>query len=71
MGIINPTSFTSVSIQSAQRTIIPLLTTAPDLVTQLDPARTPGELVGFYNSSTDRVELFVVTAGGTFWTEVG
>ena len=71
MSIINSTSFTSVTLQNAQRVVLNVVSARPDLVTQVDPPGQPGELVGFYNETSDRVELFCLSAGGTFWKEVG
>lgn len=71
MSIISSTSFTSVTIESAQKAVIRMVGTQPSTVIQNDPPVTPGEVIGFYNGGIDRVELFVASGGGTFWRRVG
>jgi hypothetical protein len=68
---INPTSFTSVNVENMQKAVLGLVSARPSLIEENNPPRTPGELVGYYNPGIDKVELFVASAGGTFWREVG
>ena len=70
MGI-NKSSFGSVPVSAIGKAVLLLVTARPDLNTVNDPPRTPGEMIGYYNPGIDKVELFVASAGGTFWTEVG
>lgn len=71
MTLINPTSFASTRVQDLARVVIPIASTRPDLRAENVPPRTPGELIGYYNPGIDRVEVFVASAGGTFWREIG
>jgi len=68
---INSTSFGSVPIQQTGRVVLALVSARPDPTEALNPPRTPGELIGYYNPGTDKVELWTASAGGTFWREVG
>jgi hypothetical protein len=68
---INSASFTSVDVENMQKMVLGLTSARPDLNATNDPPRTPGEMVGYYNPGTDKVELFVASAGGLFWREVG
>jgi hypothetical protein len=68
---INSASFGAVPIQQTGKVALTLVSARPDPSAQLDPARTPGELIAYYNPGTDKVELFTASAGGTFWMEVG
>lgn len=71
MTLINPTSFGAARIEDVARVILPMVSVRPDLRTENVPPRTPGELIGYYNPGIDRVEVFVASAGGTFWREIG
>lgn len=71
MTLINPTSFAAARIEDVARVILPMVSARPDLRVENDPPRTPGELIGYYNPGIDRVEVFVASAGGTFWREIG
>jgi hypothetical protein len=71
MTTINPTSFASTRVQDLARVVIPMVSTRPNLRAENSPPRTPGELIGYYNPGIDRVEVFVASAGGTFWREIG
>ena len=70
MGI-NPGSIASQSIQSVQLAVIEIVGGRPDLTFQINPPETPGKMVGYYNTNKEMVELFCVSAGGTFWIEIG
>lgn len=70
MGI-NSTSFTTVTVENMQKAILGLVSSPPDLQAQNDPPRTPGELIGYYNPATDKVQLYAASPGGNFWLEVG
>jgi hypothetical protein len=71
MGIINSTSFTSVSLESVNKAVILMVSTQPSMTEQNDPPVAPGQLIGYYNEGINKVELFVSSAGGTFWRRVG
>lgn len=71
MTLINPTSFGAARIEDVARVILPMVSVRPDLRAENVPPRTSGELIGYYNPGIDRVEVFVASAGGTFWREIG
>ena len=68
---INPSSFSTQSIQSTQFAVIEIVGGRPDLNFEINPPETPGRMVGYYNTNKEMVELFVTSAGATFWIEVG
>lgn len=68
---INSAAFSSVSVAEAGLAVIQILSTRPNTQVQIDPPEAPGRMVGFYNATTDKVELFVASNGGTFWVRVG
>ena len=71
MTTINPTSFAATRIQDLATVVLPIVSARPSVTAENVPPRTPGEMIGFYNPSIDRVEVFVASAGGTFWREIG
>jgi len=71
MGI-EPSAIASQSIASQDvPVVIELLTVQPIAGALLTTARPPGQLVGFYNGSTDVVELYVVANSGLRLLRVG
>ena len=50
--------------------IIPMLTAPPQLGVTLDTPVTPNQIRGWYNGSSDMVELYISSAGGTSWVRV-
>lgn len=48
-----------------------MLSTRPNLSVAFSPARPAGQLCGFYNAGTSRVELYVVSASGIRFLRVG
>lgn len=62
---INGSAIKTVLAESADaKLVIEMLTTQPQAGSTFSPPRPPGQLVGFYNGSTDSVELYVVSASG-------
>jgi hypothetical protein len=59
------------AIQHSQdtSTAIEVVSVAPDLTT-LSANVNPGRLLGYYNSSTDSVQLYVADANGLRWVPV-
>ena len=64
---INPAAFSATSISEAGRAVIEILGQPPKVNVQLDPPENPGRVVGYYNTTTDKVELYVASGGGNFW----
>ena len=62
---INRVSLTSSSITENTDSIIEIRTTRPDPNGFIDPPDVPGRIIGYYNGSTDRVELYIVAPSGT------
>lgn len=54
-----------------QLAILQIVTVRPEVNEILDPPQTPGMLVGYYSAETDKVELFTISPGGTFWVKAG
>lgn len=67
---INPAAFSSVSISEAGRAIIQILNNPPNTTQINDPPATPGQVIGYYNSTTDKVELYIASGGGSYWIRV-
>ena len=70
MAINNP-MFSSVPISQAEKVCIQIYQTRPDTENPIPGGDYPGRLAGFYNSSSRRVELFVVAGGGLYWIKIG
>ena len=70
MAINNP-MFSSVPVSQTEKVCIQVLQRRPDVSQPIIGGDYPGRLAGFYNSSTQRVELYVVAGGGTYWVKVG
>jgi len=68
---INPSAIASQNVPTMQLAILDLVPDRPNPKVENVPPVQPGKLVGHYNSTSDRVELFVASPGGTFWIEVG
>ena len=64
---INSAAFSSTPISQAGLAVIQILSVRPDPLRQIEPPETPGKMVGFYNTQTDKVELYVASAGGSYW----
>jgi hypothetical protein len=64
---INPAGFQSTKIEDAEHVCVRMLESAPETLTTLSQAVAPNELVGFYNSTTGYVELYVSSDDGTFY----
>ena len=69
MGI-NPAAFSSTSISEAGRAIIQILPAPPNTQFINDPPATPGMMVGYYNSTSEKVELYIASRGGSYWIRV-
>ena len=70
MAISKP-AFSSTPIQLAQLAVLDLVGSPPTLNVRLDPPEPPGRVIGYYNPTTDKVELYCASSGGTFWIQVG
>lgn len=68
---IEPAAFASVSLSSAGRAVIEILNQPPNTTSQINPPETPGKLVGYYNPTTDKVQLYIASSAGVFWIRVG
>lgn len=68
---INHSSIASQSVEGMQLAILQIVTVRPEVNEILDPPQTPGMLVGYYSAETDKVELFTISPGGTFWVKAG
>lgn len=67
---INPGYISSQPIDEDVDVTISLLTTRPSALTVIDPPKSPGLIVGFYNGSIDAVELYMVDGSGTRYIKV-
>ena len=73
MGINNASISTSDSAAEAQAFRLEMLTgTQPDVSPSalIDPPLTPNRLYGWYNGSSDMVELFMTTSAGNRYIRV-
>lgn len=63
---INPGSIGSVSVYQNHKTVIEILADRPTVGIQFADgiARTPGQLVGYFNAVIAKVEVFCVDATG-------
>lgn len=68
---INRVSFSSESIKENYDITLELLTTRPVEGEYLTTAVTPNRMVGYYNNSLDKVELFITDATGYRYIKVG
>ena len=68
---INRSSLTTSSIVTDNLdVVIEMLVQRPSTNKLLDPPVQPNRLVGYYNSGTNRVELYLSDAYGTRWSKV-
>lgn len=67
---INRSFIGTTPLNEATDVAIQMLSTRPDTNVVLDPVITPNILVGFYNGSTDRVELYIVNSAGNRYLRV-
>ena len=68
---INKSAIASQSVASMAFAVIDIVPGRPSLTEPNDPPETPGRIVGYFSQRTNRVELFVASAGGTFWLQAG
>lgn len=57
-------------LNEATDVAIQLLSAPPSTTGTIDPPVTPNVLVGYYNGTTDRVELYVTNAAGNRYLRV-
>lgn len=69
MSITTP-SFSSRSPQTDPRVIIPLLPLRPVPLQALAASVTPNQIVGYYDTAKQAVELFVASPEGTYYIKV-
>jgi len=67
---INRTSLSSESIETNTNAVIEVLYAAPNLNTELDPPQPPGKIIGYYNGSIDKVQLYVVRPDGLYLNKI-
>lgn len=61
---INRSSFNATPIQNSTESVIEIKSERPDTTIVLDPPDIPGRLIGYYNSLSGFVELYVVSSDG-------
>jgi hypothetical protein len=54
-----------------QLAVIDIVNARPDLNTANNPPETPGRIIGYYSATTNSVELYCASQGGTFWLRMG
>jgi hypothetical protein len=64
---INPAGFQATRIEDAESVCVRMLSSAPTPLQKLDESVSPNEVVGFFNTNTGYVELFVSSVDGTFY----
>ena len=64
---INPPGFQATRIEDAESVCVRMLSSAPTPLQTLDKAVDPNEIVGFFNTNTGYVELYVSNSNGTFY----
>ena len=69
MGI-NRTSFSAQDITQNYNVAIKMVSTKPDTTEYMDTAVEPNVMVGFYNDTTNSVELYVADASGHRYIKV-
>lgn len=67
---VNASGFAAQSVYEIRDVVIEMLNIPPDVNAVLPQRQPPGKLVGFYNGSTDSVELYVVNAAGAKYIRV-
>ena len=69
---INNTMFSSVPLSQAEKVVIQIVQRRPDVTNPIQGGPDyPGRMVGFYNPTSRRVELYIVAGGGNYWIRVG
>jgi hypothetical protein len=69
---IERSTISSVSIlNTAIPTVLEILATEPPVSGILPSARPPGQLLGYYNGTTDTVDLYIVSNTGLRLLRVG
>ncbi len=68
---INNSSIASQNVQTMQLAVIDIVNARPNLNTANTPPETPGRIIGYYSSTTNSVELYCASQGGTFWLRMG
>ena len=69
MGINNP-MFSSRSVTEEPTAIIKVVYVRPPVKQKLDPVEEGNKLVGYYDSTSGTVELFITSAGGDYYLRV-
>jgi hypothetical protein len=67
---INPSAIASQNVQDNPVFALEILTTQPVAGEVFSPLRSPGQLVAWYNGSTERFELYVVNRAGNRFLKV-
>ena len=67
---INRSFVSTQDISTVTNTTIELVGTRPNLDVLNDPVETPNRMVGYHDSVSDSVELYVVDRSGLRWLRV-
>lgn len=68
---INPSAIATQSVADpATPVVLEMVPIQPSTSGIINPSRPPGQLVGFFNGSTNGVELYVVNSAGLRWLRV-
>jgi len=67
---INPSQLGAAPIESVTDFAIQITYTKPDTSLILSPAAVPNVLIGYFNTATNRVELYVTSPSGLQYVKV-
>lgn len=68
---INGNLITSKAVEDNNTIVLEMLSTRPAINSAFAPARKPGQLCGYYDATTQKVELYMVNASGIRFVKVG
>ena len=71
MATISESGFQGAPVSSVRDTVIEIVPYRPSVYATLETPVVPGQIVGYFNTRTGFVELFVGSATGERWIEVG
>jgi|TARA_B100000035_G_scaffold124371_2_gene105891 hypothetical protein len=69
--MINNSAISAVPLHLSDKVVIQIYSVRPDVQQPIDPPDKAGRIAGYFNPSTNRVEIYVVSGGGNFWIKVG
>lgn len=67
---IEPPSIGSTPINTTNNAYIELVDRRPAVGVTFSPSRTPGQIVGYYNSGVNAVELYMVNSRGNKFLKI-